>query len=46
MTLAILMMIKMIRCHPLSTYAKFSEKLAFLAPGYAHLPVRIRELEM
>ena len=32
--------------HPLSTYAKFSEKLAFLTPWYAHVRVRIRELEM
>ena len=29
--------------HPLSTYAKFSEKLTFLAP---HVRVRIRELEI
>ena len=32
--------------HPLSTYAKFSEKLAFLTPWYAHARVRIRGLEM
>ena len=24
-------------CHPLSTYAKFAEKLAFLIPRYAHV---------
>ena len=27
-------------------YAKFSEKLTFLTPWYAHVRVRIRELEM
>ena len=32
--------------HPLSTYAKFSEKLTFLTPWYAHIRVRIRGLEM
>ena len=32
--------------HPLSTYAKFSEKLTFLSPWYAHVLVRIRGLEM
>ena len=31
---------------PLSTYAKFSEKLTFLNPRYAHVGVRIRRLEM
>ena len=35
-----------IRGHPLSTYAKFSEKLTFLTPWYAHVRVRIRGLEM
>ena len=35
-----------IRGHPLSTYAKYSEKLAFLTPWYAHVRVRIRELEI
>ena len=34
------------RCHPLSTYAKFSKKLTFLTLWYAHLRVRIRGLEM
>ena len=32
--------------HPLSTYAKFSEKLTLLTPRYAHVRVRIRRLEM
>ena len=32
--------------HPLSTYTKFSEKLTFLTPWYAHVRVRIRGLEM
>ena len=32
--------------HPLNTYAKFSEKLTFLTPWYAHVSVRVRELEM
>ena len=32
--------------HPLSTYAKFSEKLTFLTPWYVHVRVRIRGLEM
>ena len=34
--------------YPLSTYAKFSEKLTFLTPWYAHVRVRIgvRGLEM
>ena len=27
-------------------YAKFSEKLLFLTPSYAHVRVRIRGLEM
>ena len=30
----------------LSTYAKFSEKLTFLSPWYAHVRVHIRGLEM
>ena len=36
----------LISVHPLSTYVKFSEKLTFLTPWYAHLRVRIRGLEM
>ena len=32
--------------HPLSTYAKFSDKLTFLTPWYTHAHVRIRGLEM
>ena len=28
--------------HSFSTYAKFSEKLIFLTPWYAHVRVRIR----
>ena len=32
--------------HPLSTYAKFSEKLTFLTSWYAHVRVRIKGLEM
>ena len=35
-----------IRAHPLSTYAKLSEKLTFLTPWYVHVRVRIRGLEM
>ena len=35
-----------IRGHPLSTNAKFSEKLTFLTPWYAYVRVRIKELEM
>ena len=31
-----------IRDHPVSTYTKFSEKLTFLTPRYAHVPVRIK----
>ena len=27
-------------------YAKFSDKLTFLTPRYAHISVRIRELEI
>ena len=34
------------RDHPLSTYAKFSEKLTFLTPWYVHVRVYIRGLEM
>ena len=34
------------RGHALSTYAKFYEKLTFLATWYAHALVRIRGLEM
>ena len=32
--------------HPLSRYAKFSEKLLFLTPWCAHVRVRINGLEM
>ena len=35
-----------VRGHPLSTYAKFSEKLRFLNPWYANVCVRIKWLEM
>ena len=35
-----------IRGHPLSTFAKFSEKLTFLIPWYAHVRVCLRGLEM
>ena len=34
------------RGHPLSTYAKFSQKLTFLTSWYAHVRVRMRVLEM
>ena len=34
------------RNHPLNTYAKFSEKLTFLTPWYAHVRARIRGSEM
>ena len=34
------------RGYPLSTYVKFSEKLTFLTPWYAHICARIRGLEM
>ena len=34
------------RGHPLSAYTKFSEKLIFLTPWYAHVHVGIRGLEM
>ena len=34
------------QCFVLSTYAKFSEKLTFLSPRYAHARVRIRGVEM
>ena len=37
---------KMVWGHPLSTYAKFSEKPTFLTTWYAHVRVRIRRLEM
>ena len=37
---------QMVRGHLLRTYAKFSEKLIFLTPRYAHVRVRIRGLEM
>ena len=30
------------RAHPFSTYAKFSEKLTFLTPRYAHVRLRSR----
>ena len=39
-------MVCQFRDHPLTTYAKFSEKLTFLTPRYAHVRVRIRRLEM
>ena len=32
--------------HSFSTYAKFSEKLTFLTPWYAHVSVRIRGWKM
>ena len=35
-----------LRGHPLSAYAKFPEKLTFLTPWYAHVPVLTRGLEM
>ena len=35
-----------IRDHPVSTYTKFSEKLTFLTPRYAYVPVRIKRLEI
>ena len=35
-----------LRGHPLSTYAKFSEKLTFLTLWYGHVYVRIKGLEM
>ena len=31
-----------IRDYPFNTYAKFSEKLTFLTPSYAHILVRDR----
>ena len=37
---------KFARGHPLSRYAKSSEKLTFLTPWYAHVRVRIKGLEM
>ena len=36
----------LIRGYPFSIYAKFSEKLTFLTPWYAHVRVRIRGLEI
>ena len=44
--LVLTMMEIIIRGHPLSTYAKFSEKLTMLTPWYAYVRVRIRGLEM
>ena len=38
--------IRILRAHPLSTYAKFSEELTFLTPWYAHVRLPIRGLEM
>ena len=35
-----------IRDHPFSTYAKFSEKLTFQTPLFAHVRVRIKGSEM
>ena len=35
-----------IRCQPLSTYAKFYEKLNISNPLIAHVRVRVRALEM
>ena len=35
-----------IKGYSFSTYAKFSEKLTFLTPSYAHVCVRIRGSEM
>ena len=35
-----------LRGQPLSTYAKFSEKLIFLTHWYAHVRGRVRGLEM
>ena len=32
--------------HPIITYAKFSQKLKFLTPWYAHVRVRVSGLEM
>ena len=37
---------QMVRSHPVSVYAKYSEKLIFLTPRYAHVRVRIKGLEM
>ena len=34
------------RGHPLSTYAKFPEKLTFVTPWYVHVRVHIRGLQM
>ena len=38
--------LRSLKDHPYNTYAKFSEKLTFLTSWYAHVCVRIRELEM
>ena len=35
-----------VKGHPFGTYAKFSEKLTFLTPWYAHVRVRIKGKEM
>ena len=37
---------KVVRDHSLNTYAKSSEKLIFLIPYYAHIPVLIRGLKI
>ena len=37
---------KLVRGHLSSTYTKFSKKLTFLTPWYAHVRVRIRGLEI
>ena len=34
--------VKLVRNHSFDTYAKFSEKLAFLTPGYVHVRVHIK----
>ena len=41
-----ILFLEAVRDHSVSTYAKFSEKLTFLTPGYAHIRVRISGLEM
>ena len=38
--------LNLVRDHPFSTYAKYSEKLTFLTPLYAHIHAHIRGLEM
>ena len=40
--ISVSLMLCLVRNHLFSTYATFSEKLAFLAPWYAHISVRIR----